>query len=427
MNETVPALYGVNFMGRDPGNGAGERPISGLRVLDFSRVLTGPHATRMLCDLGADVIKLEPPDGDLTRFTNPRVNSLSSYFVQQNVGKKNICLDLSKPDAIAIVHRLVEHVDVIVENFRPGVMKKLGLDFETLSAINPRLIYASITGYGNTGPWVHRRAYAPVVGAETGITKYQGDARGGDYANDPYSHADVYTAMETCTAILAAVIQRGRTGRGQWIDIAMAQTMLYVNEHAHDDLWTKPVPPEQIRSFQPANYPVLTAANGDKVVVSGHPAERGTFDNFMRGAGRDDLITDPRFVDVPGRLEHLPEIQQVLRDWAATMPDATAIEDALAEHQLASGKIRSPREVADTEWGRARHVTVEVSDRGGGTIRIPNAPWRFSDADTTTSGEPRYPGEDNESVLGDLLGLSDSDLASLADAGILLVRKPRPR
>ena len=427
MTATVPALYGGDFMGNAGGSGATDRPISGLRVLDFSRVLTGPHATRMLCDLGAEVIKLEPPEGDLTRFTNPRVNSLSTYFVQQNVGKKNICLDLSKPEAIALVHRLIEHIDIVVENFRPGVMKRLQLDYDTLSAINPRLIYASITGYGNTGPWVHRRAYAPVVGAETGITKYQGDARGGEYANDPFSHADVYTAMETCTAVLAAVIQRGRTGRGQWIDVAMAQTMLYVNEHAHDDLWTDPVPPEQIRSFQPANYPVLTAANGDKVVVSGHPAERGTFDNFMNGAGRGDVISDPRFVDVPSRLAHLDEIQRILRDWAATMPDATAIEEALARFQLASGKIRSPREVADTDWGRARNVTVEVSNRGGGTVRIPNAPWRFSDADTTTTGEPRYPGEDNEAVFSDLLGLGSSDLAALAEGGILLSRKPRPR
>jgi crotonobetainyl-CoA:carnitine CoA-transferase CaiB-like acyl-CoA transferase len=192
-------------------------------------------------------------------------------------------------------------------------------------------------------------------------------------------------------------------------------------------LWTDTVPPEQIRSFQPANYPVLTAANGDKVVVSGHPAERGTFDNFMNGAGHGDVINDPRFADVPSRLEHLDEIQRILRDWAATMPDATAIEEALARHQLASGKIRSPREVADTDWGHERKVTVEVSNRGGGTVRIPNAPWRFSDADTTTTGEPRYPGEDNEAVFGQLLGLAPNDLASLAESGILLSRKARSR
>ena len=134
-----------------------------------------------------------------------------------------------------------------------------------------------------------------------------------------------------------------------------------------------------------------------------------------------------RFVDVPGRLAHLDEIQQILREWASTMPDATAIEEALARFQLASGKIRSPREVADTPWGRERNVTVEVSDRGDGTIRIPNAPWRFSDADTTTSGEPRYPGEDNEAVFAQLLGLTAGDLASLTEGGILLSRKPRSR
>ena len=402
-----------------------ERPISGLRVLDFSRVLTGPHATRMLCDLGADVIKLEPPDGDLTRFTNPRVNSLSTYFIQQNVGKRNISLDLARPEAIEIVHRIIEHIDVVVENFRPGVMEKLGLGYEALSRINPRIIYASITGYGNTGPWVGRRAYAPVVGAESGITKYQGDARGGNYANDPFSHADVYTAMETCTAILAAVIQRQRTGRGQWIDIAMAQTMLYANEHAHDDLWTDPTPPEWIRSFQPANYPVLTAANGDLVVVSGHPAERGTFDNFMKGAGLDHVIGEPRFADVPNRLKHLEEIQGMLRDWARTMPDAAAIEDALARFNLASGKIRSARELADTSWGTERNVTVRVSDRGNGTVRIPNAPWRFSDADTTTGGIPKYPGEDNADVLSEILGMSADHVEALSAAGILLSRMPR--
>ena len=403
----------------------GERPLDGLRVLDFSRVLTGPHATRMLCDLGAEVIKLEPPDGDLTRFSNPRRNSLSTYFIQQNVGKDNICLDLSKPEAIDIVKRLVEHVDIVVENFRPGVMDKLGLGYDALSAINPRLIYASITGYGASGPWVHRRAYAPVINAESGFTHYQGTARGGVFANDPFSHADVYTAMECCSAVLAAVIQRHRTNRGQWIDIAMAQTMLYANEHAHDSFWTEPTPPEWIRSFQPGNYPVLTAANGDVVIVSGHPAERGTFDNFVKGIGRGDLIDDPRFHDVPSRLAHLGELQGILRDWAATLPDAVAIEEALARHNLASGKVRTPRELADTAWGADRGVTVEVSDRGNGTVRIPNAPWRFSDADTTTGGVPKYPGEDNAAVLQRLLGVSPESVRELTDRGVLLSRLPK--
>jgi crotonobetainyl-CoA:carnitine CoA-transferase CaiB-like acyl-CoA transferase len=401
-----------------------QRPLQGLRILDFSRVLTGPHATRMLCDLGAEIIKIEPPDGDLTRFTNPRVNSLSTYFIQQNVGKKNISLDMSKPEAVDIVKKLVMHADILIENFRPGVMKKLGLDYTSLSALNPKLIYASITGYGQTGPWVHRRAYAPVVGAESGLTNHQGMARGGQFANDPFSHADVYTAMETCAAVLAAVIQRHSTGRGQSIDIAMAQTMLYVNEHAHDALWDEPTPPEQIRSFEPGNYPVLTAANGDKVVVSGHPGERGTFDLFFTAIGRTDLLTDPKFIDVPSRLVNLEELQSILRAWALTIPDATAIEEALAKHKLASGKIRSTRELADTDWAAAREITVEVSNRGGGKVRIPNAPWKFSDATVTTAGSPKYRGEDNALVLGDLLGLSAAEVDALTEAGVLQRRVP---
>jgi len=401
-----------------------QRPLQGLRILDFSRVLTGPHATRMLCDLGAEIIKIEPPDGDLTRFTNPRVNSLSTYFIQQNVGKKNISLDMSKPEAVDIVKKLVMHADILIENFRPGVMKKLGLDYASLSALNPKLIYASITGYGQTGPWVHRRAYAPVVGAESGLTNHQGMARGGQFANDPFSHADVYTAMETCAAVLAAVIQRHSTGRGQSIDIAMAQTMLYVNEHAHDALWDEPTPPEQIRSFEPGNYPVLTAANGDKVVVSGHPGERGTFDLFFTAIGRTDLLTDPKFIDVPSRLANLEELQSILRAWALTIPDATAIEEALAKHKLASGKIRTTRELADTDWAVAREITVEVSNRGGGKVRIPNAPWKFSDATVTTAGSPKYRGEDNALVLGDLLGLSAEEVDALTEAGVLQRRVP---
>ena len=401
-----------------------QRPLQGLRILDFSRVLTGPHATRMLCDLGAEIIKIEPPDGDLTRFTNPRVNSLSTYFIQQNVGKKNISLDMSKPEAVAIVKQLVMHADILIENFRPGVMKKLGLDYASLSALNPKLIYASITGYGQTGPWVHRRAYAPVVGAESGLTNHQGTARGGEFANDPFSHADVYTAMETCAAVLAAVIQRHSTGRGQSIDIAMAQTMLYVNEHAHDALWDEPTPPEWIRSFEPGNYPVLTAANGDKVVVSGHPGERGTFDLFFTAIGRADLLTNPKFADVPSRLSNLEELQSILRAWALTIPDATAIEEALAKHKLASGKIRTTREFADTDWAVAREITVEVSNRGGGKVRIPNAPWKFSDATVTTAGSPKYRGEDNALVLGDLLGLSAAEVDALTEAGVLQRRVP---
>jgi crotonobetainyl-CoA:carnitine CoA-transferase CaiB-like acyl-CoA transferase len=402
------------------------RPLDGIRVLDFTRVLSGPHCTRMLCDLGADVIKVEPPDGDMTRFSNPRVNSLASYFIQQNTGKRNISLDLARAEALDLLLRLVEHCDVLIENFRPGVMERMGLSYAAVAARNPRIVYASISGYGQTGPWVGRRAYAPVVGAEAGITRAQGDARDGHYANDPHSHADVYTSLETASAILAALYQRERTGHGDWVEVSMAQTMLYVNEHTHDHLWDGEVRPDWIRSFGPGQYPVLTAANGETVVVSGHPCERGTFNRFIDGMGRPELADDPRFSDVPTRLANYDALMDLMREWASTMPDPTAIEDALAEYGLATGTLRTVRELAATDWAAQREAVVAVSDRGGGHVRIPNAPWRFAGSAVRTEGEPRYRGEDNRSVLHELLGMNDHEIDALAATGVLSSRVPSP-
>jgi crotonobetainyl-CoA:carnitine CoA-transferase CaiB-like acyl-CoA transferase len=381
----------------------------------------------MLSDLGAEVIKVEPPMGDMTRFAMPRVNSLSSYFIQQNVGKKNISLDMTKPQAVELLKKLVNHCDIIIENFRPGVMHKMGLDYETLSHLNSRLIYASITGYGATGPWTTRRAYAPVVNAESGITKHQGDVRGGQYANDPHSHGDVYTALEAASAILAALYQREHTGVGQYIDVSMAETMLYVNEHAHNQMWTGVEPVGEIRSFQPADYPVLTVADGSMVVVSGHPAERGTFDFFVAAMQQPELLSDPRFSDVATRLEHFDELMDIMRAWAKTVSTSDEIENRLSQYQLATGRLRSVGELADTQWAHEREAVIEVSDRGDSTVRIPNSPWHFSGSDTTTQGDAKYRGEDNHAIFSEITGLSSEEIAQLENDGVLLSRGPSKR
>jgi CoA:oxalate CoA-transferase len=416
----VPLLIGHD--------GTMSAPLDGVRVLDLTRVLSGPHCTRMLADLGADVIKVEPPAGDLTRFAQPRVNSLSTYFIQQNTGKRNVSLDFSTAEGVELLLSLAEHCDILVENFRPGVMARNGLGYDTVAARNPAIVYASITGYGTTGPWVGRRAYAPVVGAETGLTMSQGDARGGQYANDPHSHGDVYTSLEACSGILAALYQRERTGQGQWVDVSMAQTLLYVNEHLHDALYDGPDDPNWIRSFRPGDYSVVAVANGERVVISGHLAERGTFDLFAKAMDRPELIDDPRFVDVASRLEHLDVLREILAAFAATVPDAATFEEIFSRYQLAVGVLRSAREIADTDWAREREVIVEVSDRGGGTVRVPNAPWRFSGAtDVGLHGEPRYRGEDNRSVLTELLGLDQAAIDRLEADGILSSRGPASR
>lgn len=406
-------------------NTQGARPLEGIRVLDFTRVLSGPHCTRMLSDLGAEVIKVEPPEGDLTRFAFPRVGSMSTYFAQQNIGKKNISMDLKAPEAVELVKALIRECDVVVENYRGGVMDKLGLGWSVVSQINPRLIYAAISGYGNSGPWSHRRAYATVVNAETGMTGLQARARGGDASNDPHSHADVYTGMECAAAVLAALFQRERTGEGQYIDVSMAQTMLYVNEHVQNELFEREVPADQIRSFQPGDYPILQTGDGTYVVVSGHPAERGTFDLFVSAMNRPELLEDPRFSDVGRRLQNLDALRDIIREWALSVQTAQEIEDVMAEAGLAMGVMRTMPEIAASDWAADRNVIVNADDRSDSTFRVPNSPWVFSGSDTSTQGVPKFRGEDNEDVLTTLAGLTSDQVKDLTERGVLSIRLPR--
>lgn len=380
----------------------------------------------MLVDYGADVIKVEPPDGDLTRFSSPRVGSLATYFIQQNAGKKCMSIDLSTSDGVAILHQLADVCDVLVENYRAGVMDRLGLGYDALSVTNPRLIYASISGYGADGPWVHRRAYATVIGAESGLTRMQGDSRR-EYVNDPWSHADTYTALETTTAILAALYRRERTGLGERIDVSMAETMLYVNEHAHDELFDRDIDPEWIRSFRPGDYPILQVADGTTVVISGHPAERGTFELMVDVMDKQTLLSDPRYGSVSKRLEHFSDLRQELVDWARTIPDAHVFEERCAQFGLAVGVVRSVRELAESNWAQARGAITNIPDRLGGYIRMPNAPWHFRNARVGTHGEPRYRGEDNRDVLRNLLGFTDAHIDDLETRDVLTSRLPRAK
>ncbi|MEI7991275.1 MAG: CoA transferase [Actinomycetota bacterium] len=412
----------------------GPGPLDGVVVLDFSRVLSGPHCARALADLGADVIKIEPPEGDMTRYAQPRVNSLATYYVQQNVGKRVISLNLKKPEAVSLLHRLAARADVVLENFRPGVMDRTGLGYAQLSAINPRIVYASISGFGQTGPWKDRRAYASVIQAESGLTRSQVEAqrrRRPDfpYVTDEHSHGDVYTSLEAAIAICAALFQRSSTGKGQHIDISMLDTLLSVNEHLQSDLWDGPVPEGQVRSYQPGDYVILTVGDGRSVVVTGHPAEDGNFAQFAAAMGRPDLAKeDPRYANPSSRLAHLQELYDELQAWAITFPNGDEIEKVFEANGLAMGNVRSTREVAGSEWSRERASVMAVSDRGGGEILVPNAPWRFSGADVGVRGVPKYRGEDNREVLHDLLGLADDELAALETAGVLLSRVPdRPR
>lgn len=239
-------------------------PLEGVNVVDFSRVLAGPHCAKILLDLGAEVLKIEPPAGDLSRRAFPTTGEISGYYAQQNAGKRNLSIDLNVHGARDVVLAACEHADIIVENFRPGALAAFGLDYETVSVSNPNVIYASISGYGQHGPWRSRMAYAPTVQAETGFTANTNDHFDRDtLRSDSLSHADVYTGIHAAVAVLAALSERGRTGKGQYIDVAMAAVMLSMNERVHVDLSDHDLGAERA-ILGATDGPFFTGPNGER-------------------------------------------------------------------------------------------------------------------------------------------------------------------
>ncbi|MEX2238504.1 MAG: CoA transferase [Dehalococcoidia bacterium] len=399
-------------------------PLEGVLVLDFSRVYAGPHCARMLVDMGADVIKIEPPEGDLIRFFTPRKNSLATQFVQQNCGKRNISLDLARPEARELLVRLAAKADVLVENFRPGVMRRLGLGFERLSALNPRLVYASISGYGQEGPANDRRAYAALVAAEVGFLDLLAFWQKAEVGHDSYSHADFYSAIECLAAINAALYQRERTGRGQHVEVCMAEALLCVNEFACTVL--SGFNPGEGRIPGIVSSPIFQTTEGHRITVAGDPCLRDNFASWLRALGRPELEEDPRFVDADARQANRDELIGLLQDWVLSLRDLDELGRQLQAAGHSYGVIRTMSEAAQSDWAKERGSVVEVSDRGDGVFRIPNSPWRFSSGSTGVRGEPAYRGEHNREVLGGLLELSEAELDGLERDGVLSSRVPDP-
>src|SRR5260370_10634342 len=272
-------------------------PLSNIRVIDFSRVLAGPLCARTLLDLGAEVIKIEPPRPDVSRFSHPSKPGMSGYYAQQNPGKRNVSSDLNVEHAREIALRLCDTADIIVENFRAGTLASFGLDYDTIASRNPRVIYASITGYGQGGPWRGRMAYAPTVQAEAGFTensvRHYGEVLK-EPRTDGLSHADVYSGLQAAIAILAALHRRNATGTGQYIDVAMAATLMAVNERAHvdmsdDDLGAEPA------VLGATDCPFFPGPDGQEFTVPTTTAGSRTSPSWMRAMRRADLIDDPRF------------------------------------------------------------------------------------------------------------------------------------
>ena len=269
------------------------KPLDGIRVLDFTRVVAGPLATRILADQGAEVIKVEPPEGDLSRTFPPSLpNDITPYFAQQNAGKYFCSFDLSQPDTPLLLKELADTCDVIVENFRPGVMQKFGLDAETLRASNPKLVYCSITGFGQTGPWAKRRAYAPIGHLESGLLEYERRKIERPTKQPALVLGDSVTALSAASAINALLVQVSRQGIGGYLDVCMVESLVYIQEWVSTELaggW------ESTNAGACQGAPILELPDGQTWGLAGDPV--AWFADLSKAMDRPELIDDPRFAD----------------------------------------------------------------------------------------------------------------------------------
>lgn len=395
-------------------------PLEGIKVVDFSRVLAGPHCAKTLLDLGAEVLKVEPPSGDLSRKAFPTKGEISGYYAQQNAGKRNLSIDLNVPGARDVVMSLCEKADIIVENFRPGALAAFGLDYESVAARNPKVVYASISGYGQHGPWRSRMAYAPTVQAETGITHNTSDHFAHKtLRSDSLSHADVYTGIHAVVAILAALAERGRTGQGQYIDVAMAAVMLSINERVHVDLSDEELGDERA-ILGATDGPFFTGPGGERFVSPMSLVGSMSFPFYIAAMRRPDLGKDPRFVSTELRLKNLAALHQIVQDWIYTFSDMESLDAQMDEAKIATGQVRTVREFADSHWAAAWSAVRSVPDRSGGEIRIPGRPWHFAGVAAAQEAQmPARQGEHNNQVLAEL-GYSQGEIATLVESGALI-------
>jgi CoA:oxalate CoA-transferase len=389
------------------------RSFQGLRVLDFSTTIAGPHCTRMLADMGAEVIKIESVEGETMRTRPPVRGSCSSTFGQLNAGKKSLVLDLKSPDAVEAIRRLVAGADIVVENFRPGVMRRLKLDYVSLQQLNPKLIYCSISGYGQTGPSAELPAYAPVIHAASGYDmahlSYQPGRERPDYCG--IYHADVLTGVYAFGAISAALYQRGESGKGQHIDVSMLESMLSLTLNEVQWSQFEVAPPSR-----PMFGPVETADGYVMVAI----ASEKTFQGLVTAAGHPEWISDPRFARYGDRRRNWKELMEGVETWSRTINT----EKCLAEMNAVGVPCSAYRTVAqalnDPQIAH-RGALVEVEDDSG-SFKVLNMPFRMSGTNVTAGKRAATLGEHTVALLKES-GLSDEAIARFAGKSKALERR----
>jgi formyl-CoA transferase len=403
--------------------------LSHIRVLDLSRVLAGPWCAQNLADLGAQVIKVERPGaGDDTRHWGPpfakdpngQDTTESAYYISINRNKKSITLDISTPEGQAIVRDLVKTSDVVIENYKVGQLAKYGLDYLSLCAIKPNLIYCSITGFGQSGPYQHRPGYDFILQGMGGFMSITGEADhlpGGGPQKAGVAIVDLFTGMYASSAILAAVIHRDRSGEGQYIDMALLDTQVAMLANISSNYLCSGVSPHRWGNAHPNVVPYQTFQTSDSwiIVAVGNDSQ---FRNFVKAGNREALADDPRFATNPARIEHRAALIPLLVEMVKEKTKAQWIT-LLEAAGVPCGPINNLQEVFENEQVIARGIEMHVPHPTAGTMKLVASPMRLSKTPVEVRMPPPLLGQHTDEVLRNELGMSASQINELHQRGIV--------
>ncbi|OAI38554.1 hypothetical protein AYO38_09510 [bacterium SCGC AG-212-C10] len=393
------------------------RPLEDVTILDLTWILSGPFASMVLCDLGANVIKVErPPYGDVARTQGPYQNGWSAYFFSVNRGKKSISIDLRSEEGLALFLQLAAKVDVVMENFTPGTMDRLGIGYEALAAVNSRIILASTSGFGQDGPYRDRPALDVIVQGMGGVMSITGEA-GGRPVRPGVSYGDITAGLFTAVGILTALHERERSGIGQAIDVSMLDCQVAVLENAIARYAVTGKAPEPLGTRHPTATPFQAFPTADGYLVIA--LAFGVDDPWVLLCGimgLPELIGDTRFDTGPKRTARHHELEPILEAAFRTRTTSDWLDDLLAAG-IPCGPLNTvPQILADPQIAH-RGMIQEVTHHVAGTIPVANSPVRFSRSESGIVGPPPDMGGDTQAVLAELLGLDSAAVDALVARG----------
>jgi crotonobetainyl-CoA:carnitine CoA-transferase CaiB-like acyl-CoA transferase len=394
--------------------------FDGLRVLDLTNVLSGPTLTRLMAEMGAEVIKAElHPAGDIARYLPWRVNGRSGYFVQQNRGKKSLFVDAKHPDGLSLLHELVAEVDVLVENFSPGAVDRLGLGWDVVSALNPRLVMCSISAFGQRGPLSDQPGYDPIAQAYTGTMHMVGD-RDGAPAMMGFSPGDVLTGVHGLAAVAAALYHRERTGAGQRVEVSLIDCYATCHELNYEAV---SLSAGEFRASRNGSVHSLVGGSGAYPVGDGYVALAVVNDRqwvqFCRAMERPDLEDDPRFCSAEGRSANLAEFNALITDWLAAQPGRDEAVATLVAQRVPAAPVLDVAEAMAHPHLREVGTVRTVPDDRLGEVDIPGMPMKFSAFPDLLDLRAASLGDHNEEIVCGILGWDTDRYRQLLELGVL--------